>query len=87
MKRLVLAGLALALLGGCGVQGALERPPPMWGDERARYEAEQRAREEAERAAPTPAPAPAPAASDSRLAQARRESSCSLFLITSWALA
>lgn len=37
MKRLTAALLgasAAALLGGCGVRGDLERPPPLWGDDR-----------------------------------------------------
>lgn len=60
MNKLILAGLAAALLAGCGVQGNLERPPPLWGDARERYEAEQAAREAAEQE-PAPQPAPAPA--------------------------
>jgi hypothetical protein len=52
MKRPLLTLLALSLLAGCGIRGGLERPPPMWGDERQRYEDEQaRAAEEAARQA------------------------------------
>jgi predicted small lipoprotein YifL len=48
----------------CGISGPLEKAPPMWGADRAAYEAQQ-AKIEAERkaaaaakAARTPAPAP-----------------------------
>ena len=71
MTRAALALFALALLAGCGLRGSLERPPPMWGETREAYEAEERAK--AETAAPateteaddadapaTPEAAPAP---------------------------
>jgi predicted small lipoprotein YifL len=43
---LVLALVALA--SACGVKGGLETAPPMWGDARAQYEAEQAAKRAAE---------------------------------------
>lgn len=39
----VLAGALAVALSGCGKQGQLERPAPLWGAKRAQYEAEQRA--------------------------------------------
>ena len=39
----LLAGAAALALAGCGKQGDLERPAPLWGAKRAQYEAEQRA--------------------------------------------
>jgi predicted small lipoprotein YifL len=45
--RIAAVLLALATVASCGLRGSLERPPPMWGDERARYEAEMRAKAEA----------------------------------------
>ncbi len=41
MSRIVLAACALSLLAACGLRGDLERPAPMWGEERARYEQDQ----------------------------------------------
>lgn len=35
MTRLLLGLAALTLTAGCGVQGALERPDPLWNSERA----------------------------------------------------
>lgn len=55
MSRLILAAMALSLLGACGVRGDLERPPPLWGEERERYEQQQR--EEAARRAEEALPA------------------------------
>jgi predicted small lipoprotein YifL len=64
MKARVLSAMLIAasLLAGCGVRGALERPPPMFGKQRAEYIAQQE-REKAENAAreaagETPAPPP-----------------------------
>jgi len=39
----LLAAAAAFALSGCGKQGDLERPAPLWGAKRAQYEAEQRA--------------------------------------------
>jgi predicted small lipoprotein YifL len=39
--RLALACVALCLLSACGIKGPLETAPPMWGPDRAAYEAEQ----------------------------------------------
>jgi predicted small lipoprotein YifL len=60
---------ALTLTSACGISGPLEKAPPMWGADRAAYEAEL-AKKEAERkaaeaekaakAAQNPAAAPAP---------------------------
>lgn len=42
------AVLALAVaLSGCGLRGSLEKPPPMFGEARRQYEAEQRQKVEA----------------------------------------
>jgi predicted small lipoprotein YifL len=56
----------LTLLTACGTSGPLEKAPPLFGADRAAYEAEQ-AKKEAERkaaeeakAARNPAPVPAP---------------------------
>jgi predicted small lipoprotein YifL len=67
--RLTLACIALCLLSACGIKGPIETAPPMWGPDRAAYEAEQakkaeeakakKAAEEAEKAgnsAPSTAP-------------------------------
>jgi predicted small lipoprotein YifL len=57
---------AIALTSGCGISGPLETAPPMWGADRAAYEAElakkeaERKAAEAAKAAQNPAPAPAP---------------------------
>lgn len=62
---LVLASLTFA--SACGISGPLEKAPPLWGADRAAYEAEQakkeqeRKAEEAARAARNAAPAPTPA--------------------------
>ncbi|HVY03007.1 MAG TPA: hypothetical protein VG983_05065 [Caulobacterales bacterium] len=46
--RLVLAALLLApLAASCGLKKDLDRPPPLWGAERQKYEAEM-ARQKAE---------------------------------------
>jgi hypothetical protein len=71
MKRIVLAVIGAGLLAGCGLRGDLERPAPLWGPEKAKWEAEAAARAAAEKAAAeekarrdgtpqpiTPAPAP-----------------------------
>jgi len=39
--RLALACVAFCLLTACGIKGPLEAAPPMWGPDRAAYEAEQ----------------------------------------------
>ena len=46
---LIAAGAGLA---GCGYRGDLQRPPPMWGEERQQHEEQERAAEEAEQPAP-----------------------------------
>jgi hypothetical protein len=38
-----LCGMTVLLVAGCGLRGDLARPAPLWGEERARYEAEQAA--------------------------------------------
>lgn len=43
MSRLLLAACALSLLAGCGLRGGLDRPPPLWGEDRAAYERDQEA--------------------------------------------
>lgn len=67
--RLAFACAALCLLSACGVSGPLETAPPMWGPDRAAYEAElakkaaeQKAKEAAEEAekAGTPPPSTSP---------------------------
>jgi hypothetical protein len=60
-----LFALALASLGatlsGCGISGDLTPAPPMMGDARAKYEAEQARKQEAAKAGAPAAPAtPAP---------------------------
>ena len=67
--RFALACAALSLLSACGISGPLETAPPMWGPDRAAYEAEKakkaaeekakKAAEEAEKAdttSPTTSP-------------------------------
>jgi predicted small lipoprotein YifL len=55
---------SIALTSACGISGPLEKAPPMWGADRAAYEAEQAKKEaelkaaEAAKAAKAPAPAP-----------------------------
>lgn len=39
--RWLALALALSPLAACGVQGPLERPAPIFGEERRKYEAEQ----------------------------------------------
>lgn len=51
MSRLVIALLSLTALTACGLRGGLERAPPMFGSERARYEADQKRKAEEEAAA------------------------------------
>jgi predicted small lipoprotein YifL len=61
IMRMMCAGLALLAMSACGYRGGLERPGPMWGEERAQWEAEQKAKKEAEeKAKAQPAPAPTP---------------------------
>jgi predicted small lipoprotein YifL len=62
---------SLAFISACGISGGLEKAPPLWGDDRVAYEAEQakidqeRKAKEAQRAArnqsSTPAQEPASA--------------------------
>jgi predicted small lipoprotein YifL len=59
MSRVLLGFAALIALSGCGLRGGLDRPPPMFGAERARYEAEQKRKAEAEAAAKAAAQSPA----------------------------
>jgi predicted small lipoprotein YifL len=55
---------ALAFTSACGISGPLEKAAPIWGADRATYEAElakkeaERKAAEAARAAKNPAPAP-----------------------------
>jgi len=54
LKIGLVAAAACAALAGCGKQGMLERPPPLFGDRaKAEYEAQkaQEARDDAQRAA------------------------------------
>jgi hypothetical protein len=57
---------SLAFTSACGISGPLEKAPPLFGPDRAAYEAElakkeaERKAAEAARAAQNPAPAPAP---------------------------
>lgn len=51
LLRLSLAAVALTVLVGCGVKAGLERPPPHFGEARAAYEADQKAKAEAATAA------------------------------------
>lgn len=56
MTRLIIAGLALSLIAGCGLRGNLERPPPMGQSDadRAAQEAEKQRGEPERRAEQTP---------------------------------
>lgn len=40
-RLLLVATLIAPLLSACGLQKDLDRPPPLWGEERAKYNAEQ----------------------------------------------
>jgi predicted small lipoprotein YifL len=57
---------SLTFVSACGINGPLEKAPPLWGADRVAYEAEQAKKEEerkaaeAARAARNPVPAPAP---------------------------
>ena len=42
---------SLALTTGCGISGPLETAPPLWGADRAAYQAEQAKKEAAAKAA------------------------------------
>jgi predicted small lipoprotein YifL len=61
-----LALASFTFIASCGISGPLEKAPPLWGADRATYEAEEAKKEEARkaaeaaRAARNPAPAPAP---------------------------
>jgi hypothetical protein len=69
---LALAVLAAGFLSGCGKQGALERPAPLFGSRaRAEYEAEraQEARDDAQRRGQTTGQQPAAANENSRREQ------------------
>ena len=61
-----LLAISLVLTSACGISGPLETAPPLWGTDRAVYEAEQaklkaeREAAEAARAAQNPVSAPAP---------------------------
>ena len=55
--RLALLILVLPLLTSCGLKKGLDRPPPLFGAERARYESElarQKAEQEANKKKPKP---------------------------------
>lgn len=39
--RFALVCVTLCLLSACGIKGPLETAPPMWGPDRAAYEADQ----------------------------------------------
>lgn len=63
MKRVLpMVLIAASLLAGCGVRGELQRPPPMFGEGRDAYIAQQKAEQEAKAAqaaaGQTPAPPP-----------------------------
>jgi predicted small lipoprotein YifL len=64
--KLSLLLASFALISACGISGPLEKAPPLFGADRAAYEAElakkeaERKAAEAARAAQNPAPAPAP---------------------------
>jgi len=58
MSRILLGFAALIALSGCGLRGGLDRPPPLFGAEHARYEAEQKRKAEAEAAAKAAAQSP-----------------------------
>ena len=48
IAALGIAALACAFgLTACGLKGGLEQPPPIWGDARTKYEADQKAKAEA----------------------------------------
>jgi predicted small lipoprotein YifL len=50
---ILIAAVMAASLAGCGKQGALERPGPLWGDKaKADYAAQQRKAAEQKKAAP-----------------------------------
>ncbi|MFI4973451.1 MAG: hypothetical protein ACHP84_02805 [Caulobacterales bacterium] len=59
---IVLVGLvACAALSGCGKEGELDRPAPLWGEKaKAEYQAEQARKAAARRASTNPNPAVAP---------------------------
>jgi hypothetical protein len=60
MLALALASLG-AVVSGCGIAGDVTPAPPMWGQTRADYDAEQaRKREEEAKAAPKAAPKATP---------------------------
>lgn len=44
--RLMLVAAALLMTTACGYRGGLERPPPIWGEDRAEYDAQQKAKAE-----------------------------------------
>lgn len=46
MIRFAVALLALSLLAGCGIKSGLDRPDPLWGEDRARAADTVRQREE-----------------------------------------
>ena len=43
MRRAAALALLALTLGGCGLRGDLERPPPLFGPARDRYEAQRQA--------------------------------------------
>ena len=46
MRRLAVVLIGILALTGCGLRGKLDRPAPMFGSERAAYEAEQKRKAE-----------------------------------------
>lgn len=47
MRRAAALALLALTLGGCGLRGDLDRPPPLFGPARDRYEAQRQAEAEA----------------------------------------
>jgi len=61
MRRAAALALLALTLGGCGLRGDLERPPPLFGPARDRYEAQRQAEAEAAAAVEAAEEAEAPA--------------------------
>ena len=65
-KLLISVPVALTLaVSGCGIKGPLETAPPMWGKDRAAYEAEQARKDAARKAEEAANSAAANSAADS----------------------
>lgn len=61
IKHIVLVAVVALMTTACGYRGGLERPAPLWGPERAKWEAEQKAKAEAEEKKNTSPPVATPA--------------------------